>query len=164
MERMTLWSRAACVLVGTLAVASACNARRTDDGQPQRGGRTVAAANGGDTVYRLDLRAPRGRQVLRGDSSAIAAAKFVAINVSEVTNPGKLSLTFEVHYQPERGESALLGTVTLFPADNPGQFIIATGGRLRMNGALTVTLVSPDSGAKRDAVRVSVRPLTLVRE
>ena len=164
MERMTLWSRAACVLVGILAVAAACNARRTDESQPKTVGGLVSAVSHEDTVYRLDLRGPRGRQVLRGDSTEIAAAKFVVIDVTAVTNPAKLSLSLELRYQPERGEEALLGTVTLFPADNPGRFIIATGGVLRVSSALTLTLVSPDSGAGRAAVRVAVRTLTLQRQ
>ena len=111
-----------------------------------------------DSAYHLDLRAPSVHQDV-GDDAAAAGAKLVAIDVFAVTNPDRLSLSFELRYQAGTGQEQLIGTVSLYPSDNPGKFVVATGGRIRGRGVLVLTLVSPDSGTGRDAIRVSVRRL-----
>ena len=116
-----------------------------------------------DSAYHLDLRAPSVHQDV-GDDAAAAGAKLVAIDVFAVTNPNRLSLSFELRYQASAGEELFLGTVSLYPSDNPGKFVVATGGRIRERGVLLLTMVSPDSGDGRDAIRVSVRRLELRRQ
>ena len=156
--RWSVWSAALCAVVSTVALVSACNARRGDADRQLSRSEVVPNLSREDSAYHLDLRAPSVHQEV-GDDAAATEAKFVAIDVFAVTNPDRLSLSFELRYQAGAGQEQLLGTVSLYPSDNPGKFVVATGGRIRGRGVLVLTLVSPDPGAGRDAIRVSVRRL-----
>lgn len=93
-----------------------------------------------------------------------ASARFVEVDISEVVNPKKIRLTFEVHYQPVRGERVQLGTFALFPPDNPGRFIVATGGRLRSGGAILLSMVPLDEVGPQDRAQVTVRSISFRQE
>lgn len=93
-----------------------------------------------------------------------ASAKFVEIEVSEVVNPKRIRLTFEVHYQPGNGEALQLGSFALYPPDDPGTFIVATGGRLRSGGAIVLSMNVLDEVGPQDRVRVTVRRISLRQE
>lgn len=93
-----------------------------------------------------------------------ASAKLVEIDISEVENPKKIRLTFEVHLQPGSGEKVELGTFALFPPDNPGRFLVATGGRLRSGGAVVLSMVPLDEVGQQDRVRVTVRSISFRQE
>ena len=115
--------------------------------------------------------APSGRQDLRALDSAhpsivLAVAEagagedraFVAAEISEVTNPRRLPLTFRVDYRPAGGGTERLGDFSLYPADNPGRFIVATAGKAQRRGEIVLTM--EDSGAEGMAgVRVGVSSL-----
>ncbi len=96
-----------------------------------------------------------------GDSTS---AKFVEIDISEVLNPKKIRLAFEVHYQGGNGEKVLLGNFALFPPDRPGKFIVATGGHLRSEGAVVLSMLVLDEVGPADRVAVKVRHLSLRKE
>ncbi len=81
--------------------------------------------------------------------------KFVAVEIGEVHNPERHPLTFEVSFRPERGEAVPLGGFSLFPADNPGRFIVATGGKAQGEGEIVVTLRAEDEAGAQD-VRAGV--------
>jgi hypothetical protein len=81
--------------------------------------------------------------------------KFVAVEIGEVRNPERHSLTFEVSFRPSRGPSVPLGVFSLFPADNPGRFIVATAGKAQSEGEIVVTM-RDDDRPERGGVRVGV--------
>ncbi len=116
-----------------------------------------------DSLYRISLRAPIVRQALDSMVGGRARPRFVRIDVTAVTNPARVALSLELRYRDADRET-MLGSVSLFPADNPGRFIVRTLDRIGETGQLTLTLVSPDSGAGRADVRVTVRRLVFVDE
>lgn len=93
-----------------------------------------------------------------------ASAKFVEIDVSDVVNPKRIRLTFEVHYQSGNGEKLQLGSFALYPPDDPGTFIVATRGRLRSGGAIVLSMKVLDEVGPQDRVRVTVRRISLRQE
>ena len=130
--------------------------------EPTSGNRAVAAGEPASSG--------RQGQVRHLDSAhrslifAVAAAAagedrgFVAVEIAEVTNPGRLPLTFQVGFRPAGGSVAPLGSFSLYPADNPGRFIVATRGRARERGEIVLTL--EDAGAEgMENVRVGVAGL-----
>jgi hypothetical protein len=72
-----------------------------------------------------------------------------------VSNPERHSLTFEVSFRPERGPAVPLGVFSLFPADNPGRFIVATAGKAQGQGEI-VLILKEDDRSKRGEVRIGV--------
>lgn len=85
---------------------------------------------------------------------------FIAVEVREVVNPARVPLTFEVSFAPAQGEAVRLGEFSLFPADNPGRFIVATQGRVRGDGVIIVSLPSGDRAAA-EGVRVGIASVSL---
>ena len=85
--------------------------------------------------------------------------KFLLFEVIEVINPQAIPLNFLVHYQKPGKEKIYLGSFALYPADNPGQFIVATRGIVSDEGEVLLSL-SPESPA--DTVRLSIGPVRLV--
>lgn len=69
--------------------------------------------------------------------------QFVRIDVRDVVNPDAVPLNFRVSFRPQGSESIHLGDFALFPADNPGRFIVPIAGRMRGPGSLLITL-EPD--------------------
>ena len=114
-----------------------------------------------DSLIELTLAQPLHRLAVAALGADLRTLGFLRLEVTSVINPQRLALSIEVLQSLPQQPDSLLGLVSLFPADNPGTFVVATGGRLRADGVLTVRLVSPDSGAARDGVRLSLRPITL---
>lgn len=114
---MTLSYRVSCVLL-LVYVGSACASNHNDD--------ALLFVNG----YQLDSTTREVAQTIDLEIAEPQHKKFVKIEVVTVVNPRKIPLAFEVHYQPVKGKPFLLGTFSLFPPDNPGDFIIATEGKL----------------------------------
>jgi hypothetical protein len=97
-----------------------------------------------------------------GDIAQGATPKFVQVNVAEVTNPSGRTLTFEVSYQRPNQERTHLGDFTLYPSDRPGTFLVATQGKVASEGAIALTLTSPDGIRHGDSLRVGVRRMRFV--
>jgi hypothetical protein len=116
-----------------------------------------------DTLYHLDLTKPTIEQTFDLQGVGAAAYNFVQIEVARVTNPGKLPLTFEVWYQAADKERILLGNFSLYPADNPGKFIVPTQGKLSEKGKILVSLVTPSEAVSRDTVEVAIKKITLTK-
>ncbi len=114
-----------------------------------------------DSLYQITLRAPTVVEPVASVTGDRVRPRFVRIDVTAVTNPARVALSLELRHRLADGET-LLGSVSLFPADNPGRFIVPTLGRVGSGGQLVLTLVSPDSGAGRGDVRVTVRRLDFV--
>lgn len=115
-----------------------------------------------DSLYYLDLSKPTLEQTVDFKGVRTGAYKFVQIEVARVTNPKKLPLTFEVWYQQKDKEKLLLGSFSLYPADNPGKFIVPTQGKLNDGGAILVSLVTPFKAVSRDTVSVTIKKITFI--
>lgn len=105
-----------------------------------------------ETLYYLDLQHQSIEQPLEGNPE-VEGSKFVQVEISKVVNPRKYGLGFRVYYQPSENERVYLGSFSLFPADNPGRFIVATQGKVRKEGKIILSLetrvkVEPDSSLK----------------
>ena len=110
--------------------------------------------------YALDLTTRSAVQSIDPETVEPQTKKFVQITVTDVINPRKIPLSFEVHYQPVQGEKLFLGTFALFPPDNPGNFIIATQGKLQTGGVIIVSFMpleeSPDLSDLRVRLRIAL--------
>lgn len=117
-----------------------------------------------ETVYFLDLKKPEIEQPIEPGDSELATAKFVQVEVTQVTNPKNRPARFEVHYQPIDGEKILLGAFSLFPPNNPGKFIVPTQGKVKAEGKLILSLAKSDRTVAGDVVRVGVKRLKFVKD
>lgn len=70
-----------------------------------------------------------------------------------------VAIAFELH-QHTGSRVVFLGSAAPYPADNPGSFIIATGGRLETNGILELRLNFPEDWNKKDSLEVKITRLT----
>jgi hypothetical protein len=145
-----------------VVVSSACGC-----GTPQwvRGAeeiRPVDAAQGDDALYHLDFRNPSIQQAIETHGASPQAYRFVQIEVAEVTNPKKHPLSFEVRFQAKDDVINFLGSFSLYPSDNPGKFIVPTQGRLRGEGAIVLSMATPDTIGDQDTTRVAIKKMRLV--
>ena len=120
-------------------------------------GDPASAAHAG---YELSIANPTARQTIGADVDRPQVQKFVQIEVTQVRNPRRIALSFDVDFRPAQGEDISLGSFSLYPADNPGKFIIATRGSLRAGGVVRVTLVPLQRGAGEEQIRVRLAPLS----
>jgi hypothetical protein len=113
--------------------------------------------------YVLDLAMPSASQLIGSEELAIDQQKFVKIEILEVVNPERYSLSFELTFRDAAGAETLLGSVGLYPADKPGNFIVATQNKLQTGGSVRVTLRAQNvrEGA---TVRVSMARLRFVND
>ena len=112
---------------------------------------------------RLDLNRRTVVQSLSGESTS-TKQKFVEVDITEVVNPKKIRLSFEVHHLDGDGEKILLGTFGLFPPDNPGKFIVPTKGLVGGEGRLELSMVVLDEVKAEDRVQVELKRLSLREE
>ena len=95
-------------------------------------------------------------------AEGLQGSKFVQVDVAQVINPGKYGLSFDVYYQPTGGEKIRLGAFSLYPADNPGKFIVPTQGHVNREGSIIVSLLVTDPVAKGVPLRVGIGRITLL--
>ena len=95
-------------------------------------------------------------------AEGLQGSKFVQVDVAQVINPAKYGLSFDVYYQPTGGEKIRLGTFSLYPADNPGKFIVPTQGHLTREGSIIVSLLVTDPAAKDVPLRVGIGRIALL--
>ena len=112
--------------------------------------------------YYLALDKPEIEQAI--ESSDLVTAKFVQVEITEVTNPQNRPARFEVFYQPKEGERVLLGSFSLYPPNNPGHFIVPTQGKVKPEGKIILSLAKPEDAVAGDVVRVGVRKLKFVND
>jgi hypothetical protein len=127
----------------------------------------VMASNGdaGPAVspgYALDLVNRTAVRTVDQGITAPQAKKFVQIEVTDVFNPQRIPLTFNVHYQATHGEKSLLGTFSLFPPDNPGTFIVATRGKLQSGGLILVSLEPLEQVDEAAEIRVQLKRISFI--
>jgi hypothetical protein len=136
--------------------ASATDANGSQGQAPRNSTRSDA------TVYFLNLANRSMTQAV--DSNELPGARFVQVEVTEVVNRKKIPLSFEVRYQAKDDTRIYLGSFALYPADNPGKFIVATQGKVKGDGAIVLTMVVSEKVNAEDVVKVGVKKIKLVRE
>jgi hypothetical protein len=107
--------------------------------------------------HTLGLSSPPVAEAIPPDLAEPQRKKFVQIEITHIHNPNLIPIGFEVRYRREAGGEILLGSFSPFPPDNPGHFIVATGARLRSEGAILVSLMALREIAPSDEVRVELR-------
>ena len=117
------------------------------------------SATAGVAMQYLDRARPSIVQTI--DAAAIAAARFVQVEVAQVENPRRYALSFNVDFRDPGGKSVRLGTFSLFPADNPGTFIVPAQDKLQAGGSIVVSLVIVDPPAPDAPVRVGIGKISL---
>ena len=122
---------------------------------------TDTVKRGDDTLYYLNIRNPNLTQPV-GSAGEVERAKFVQVEVVRVLNPRRRALTFQVHYQPRGGARIYLGSFSLYPADNPGKFIVPTQGKVKDDGAIVLSMLILDKLNADDAVEVAVKAIRFV--
>jgi hypothetical protein len=150
-------------LILLLSVSSNCgNLGLGRQGQPDTVKRETKDRSD-DRLYYLDISNPSLSQPIDPASDQVESAKFVQVEVAEVVNPKKYGLTFDVYYQPTNDAKIWLGTFTLYPADNPGKFIVATQGKLRNEGTIVLGMVITDKVEANDQVKVGIKRIRFIK-
>jgi len=91
-------------------------------------------------VHVVDLAHPTFTQHVDLTVSDPETFDFVQIHIVQVVNPQRIGVLFEVAFLADDGTRVRLGSFSLFPPDNPGQFIVATQHRVRSKGSIVVSL------------------------
>ncbi len=111
----------------------------------------------------LDLEHPSIRQSLSATAGSLKRARFVEVDVSAVNNPKRYGLTFEVFFERDGAAPVRLGTFSLYPADNPGKFIVPASGKLTAPGSLIVSMIITDPvDPSAPSPKVAVGKISLV--
>jgi hypothetical protein len=97
-------------------------------------------APGSRPLQVIDLAHPSFTQRVDLTQGDPAVSDFVQIRIVQVINPQHIGVLFEVAFLADDGSRARLGSFSLFPPDNPGQFIVATQHRVRSAGSIVVSL------------------------
>jgi hypothetical protein len=115
-------------------------------------------------VQYLDTAHPSIRQNIESTGTALKQAHFVEVLVTEVTNPRRYGLTFDVFFEAPGAAAVRLGTFSLYPADNPGKFIVPVSGKLRPGGSLVISMVITDAVDPSTASpRVAIGRISIVQ-
>jgi hypothetical protein len=153
-----------CCLLLLLFVSSNCGAwelARSNNANANSGQNKGNSSNGDATLFYLDLANPNITQPIQ--AGEVEGAKFVEVEVTEVTNPKAYALSFEVRFKPRDSAMIYLGSFGLYPADNPGKFIVATQGKVKGEGAIVLTLVVSDKVERGDLVKVGIKKIRFVK-
>ena len=139
-------------LVGMLYAPGACSHVRAE-AEPD------AVSSEG---YELTLDSRSVTQPVGQEFASAVTARFVQIEVTEVTNPRKVPLTRSLYHHSMDGNRSFLGIVSLFPPDNPGRFIVATQGKVQKGGTIIVTLTPLEDPQDEHEIRVRLKRLSFI--
>ena len=137
----------------------------------------LAAWGGGrptesDTLHILQQAHPSLRYDVR-ELDRTAGDTFLLFDIVQVVNPAAIPLTFTVYYQPSGKDQLHLGGFALYPADNPGRFIVPVQDKLGYEGEILLELAmdaapetTPTAPAEKSngtaSVRVKLRDVKLI--
>jgi hypothetical protein len=116
-----------------------------------------------NSLYTLDISHPSISQPIELATGDVQGAKFVQVEVAKVLNPKRYALTFEVHYQPTSNGKIYLGSFSLYPADNPGKFIVPTQGKVRNEGLILLSMLISDKVDTRSPLKVEVKKIKFLK-
>ena len=152
-------------LLLALCVSLSCAAVASGKGSDVSGNESQAPRKSTGSDATLSYLTLTSRSVTQPvEPNEVSGARFVQVEVTEVENRKKLPLSFEVRYQAKDNSRIYLGSFALFPADNPGKFIVATQGKVKGDGAIVLTMVISEKVDAEDVVRVAIKKIRLVRE
>jgi hypothetical protein len=112
-----------------------------------------------DSLLYLDLRTPTVTQKIAPQDKLASGCKFVQIEISQITNPKRYAIQFELFYLPTNNDKVYLGSFGPFPADNPGKFIVATQGKVRDQGSLMLSMILIDKPEPQDEIKVALKKM-----
>jgi hypothetical protein len=95
-----------------------------------------------------------------GDSAAL---DFVQIRIVQVANPQRIGVLFEVAFLPDGGSRIRLGGFSLFPPDNPGQFIVATQHQVRASGWIVLSLHTAQPVSTSTPLTIGIGSIMLIK-
>ena len=160
-KRRNFHNLCCCLCFASIALTS-CSAATSTNSSPVA--RVDSDGGKGDSLFHLDLKTRTVVQAIEAQDGVDPGTRFVQIEVVSVTNPKRYALLFQLSYQPRNGEKIYLGSFSLYPADNPGKFIVATQGKLKNEGSLALTMVLSDEPEPQAAVKVSIKKMTFRRQ
>ena len=88
--------------------------------------------------------------------------KFVQIKIKRVINSSKIPLSFSVYRLPISAKKIFVGTFSLFPADNPGNFIVATQGKFQIDDRIVLALDAIETIDKNSDLQVIIDSISLI--
>ena len=115
LNRLTLRKMYCCVSL----IAMFCTSCNCGAVELASNGQSNNAVKSDDTLYYLDIRKPSVTQPVELKSGEQEAYKFVQVEVTDVINPKKHPLTFEVRYQVGGNAKMYLGSFSLLPCRQP---------------------------------------------
>jgi hypothetical protein len=145
-----------------MCVGAKCGSEPDSSGRQATGMNSPPNPPGRDTVYYLDFGKPILQQQIDSASARGGPYKFVQIEVTEVTNPKRRALIFDVSYRKQPGAESRLGSFSLYPPDNPGKFLVPTHNQVIDGGTVVLSLTSPDPRLEGEPIRVGISKLKLV--
>jgi len=92
----------------------------------------------------LNIRRPALVQRFDARGRDIERLRFVRIRVVAVRNPRLTGVTFNVDFRANSGASIHLGSFSLYPADNPGTFIVPFPRGAVLPGSVAVSFHTTD--------------------
>ena len=125
---------------------------------------TGACSVQSDTLYYLDQNKNSIVQRIEPRDKLEDGCKFVQVEVVKVVNPKRYALQFKVAYRATSGEETSLGSFSLFPADNPGKFIVPSQGKVKNEGAIVLSLVVQDKMDPKDSIQVAVKRIAFLKQ
>ncbi|WPU94249.1 hypothetical protein SNE25_01755 [Mucilaginibacter sabulilitoris] len=144
--------------IAFLTLSGYCNGKMP---KPYSGNITAGAM---DSLYHLNLQKTNLVQTVNPGMLLNHTYRFVQVEVEKVDNPQNHPLIFYVYYRYPNSEKQLLSSFSLYPATNPGKFIVATHGKLNREGAIIVSLTTPAKIKPGDKVEVTIKKLTLLEK
>lgn len=168
MLKKTALHELCCCVCLILLLCTSCSSRTVELVDSGDGDNVIKRDDSNNVIksgdsYSLDLRKPSVTQPIEPRSGGHEGYKFVQVEVTEVVNPKKYPLTFEVRYQAKNDEKTYLGSFSLYPNDNPGKFIVATQGKVKNEGAIVLSLVIPNKIDAGDTIKVTVKKIKFLR-
>lgn len=114
-------------------------------------------------MHLIDLAHPSVAQHVDLTDSDPRTFDFVQIRIVHVVNPQRIGLLFEVAFLPDGGSRLRLGSFSLYPPDNPGQFIVATQHRVRSPGSIVVSLRTAQPVDAATRLTIAIGSIELIR-
>lgn len=120
-------------------------------------------APGSRSLHVIDLAHPSFVQHVDPTDGDPGAFDFVQIRIVHVVNPQRIGVLFEVAFLADDGARVRLGSFSLFPPDNPGQFIVATQHRVRSSGSIVISLHTAQPVEASTPLSIGIGSIALIR-
>jgi|SRR5262252_2031701 len=156
--------RSFCRCLCLTAVALSCCRAANSSYKPPRPSDDALIQEKSEPLFHLSLRAPTVTQKIAPGDQIDDGCKFVQVEISRITNPKRYALQFQLYYLPEKDEKVYLGSFSTYPADNPGKFIVATQGKVKNQGSLSLAMTLIDKPEPQDDIEVTLKKMICRRD